>query len=427
MKPETRYARSGDVHIAYQVVGEGPLDLVLRSRLGLQRRGVLGGARRRPLSRAPGLVRAPDPLRQARHRPLRPGGRASRISRRGWTTCGRSWTPSGSARAALLGYSEGGADVRALRRDLPGADAGLVLDRQLRADDLGARTTPGAAARGVRSASCERSMPRLGRPGGPRHPGAEPGRRRAVPRWWARFLRMSASPGAAAALLRMNAEIDVRHVLPAIRVPTLVLHRARRASRARRGGPLPRRAHPRGAVRRAARHRPPAVGRRRRRDRRRGRGVPDRRAGRRGARPGPGDRAVHRYRRTPRAGQRSSATAAGATCSTPTTRWSASIWSSSGAARSTRRATASWPLRRPGPGDPLRRRRRGRAPRARGPGRAAHRRVRGASATSSAASRSTSAARVAALAKPGEVLVSSTVKDLVAGSGLASRTGAPTR
>jgi pimeloyl-ACP methyl ester carboxylesterase len=44
-------------------------------------------------------------------------------------------------------------------------------------------------------------------------------------RWWAAYLRMGASPNAAAALTRMNAEIDVRRILPAIRVPTLVLHR----------------------------------------------------------------------------------------------------------------------------------------------------------------------------------------------------------
>ncbi|MGH7374343.1 MAG: adenylate/guanylate cyclase domain-containing protein, partial [Candidatus Rokuibacteriota bacterium] len=41
----------------------------------------------------------------------------------------------------------------------------------------------------------------------------------------AAFFRRSASPGAALTLLRMNTEIDVRHVLPAVRVPTLVLHR----------------------------------------------------------------------------------------------------------------------------------------------------------------------------------------------------------
>jgi class 3 adenylate cyclase len=43
--------------------------------------------------------------------------------------------------------------------------------------------------------------------------------------WWARFQRMASSPGAAVALLRMNAEIDVRGVLSAISTPTLILHR----------------------------------------------------------------------------------------------------------------------------------------------------------------------------------------------------------
>jgi class 3 adenylate cyclase len=43
--------------------------------------------------------------------------------------------------------------------------------------------------------------------------------------WWATYLRMSVSPGAALALTRMNCEIDIRHVLPTVRVPTLILHR----------------------------------------------------------------------------------------------------------------------------------------------------------------------------------------------------------
>lgn len=43
--------------------------------------------------------------------------------------------------------------------------------------------------------------------------------------WWATYLRMGASPGAAVALTKMNAEIDVRNVLPTIRVPSLVIHR----------------------------------------------------------------------------------------------------------------------------------------------------------------------------------------------------------
>jgi class 3 adenylate cyclase len=44
-------------------------------------------------------------------------------------------------------------------------------------------------------------------------------------RSWATYLRMGASPGAALALARMNTQIDIRHVLPTIRVPTLILHR----------------------------------------------------------------------------------------------------------------------------------------------------------------------------------------------------------
>jgi class 3 adenylate cyclase len=44
-------------------------------------------------------------------------------------------------------------------------------------------------------------------------------------RWWVRYLRMSASPAAAIALGKMNTQIDIRSLLPAIRVPTLILHR----------------------------------------------------------------------------------------------------------------------------------------------------------------------------------------------------------
>jgi class 3 adenylate cyclase len=42
--------------------------------------------------------------------------------------------------------------------------------------------------------------------------------------WWARFTRMSASPASSAQVLRMNAQIDVRGILPTVRVPTLLLH-----------------------------------------------------------------------------------------------------------------------------------------------------------------------------------------------------------
>ena len=44
--------------------------------------------------------------------------------------------------------------------------------------------------------------------------------------WWATYLRMSASPGAAVTLAKMNTTIDIRQELSAIRAPTLVLHRS---------------------------------------------------------------------------------------------------------------------------------------------------------------------------------------------------------
>jgi pimeloyl-ACP methyl ester carboxylesterase len=43
--------------------------------------------------------------------------------------------------------------------------------------------------------------------------------------WWASYQRFASSPGAVAASLRMHLDVDVRHVLPDIAVPTLIMHR----------------------------------------------------------------------------------------------------------------------------------------------------------------------------------------------------------
>ena len=81
--------------------------------------------------------------------------------------------------------------------------------RRLRAPDY-----PWAPTHEEREAFCREILRALGRPGRPRGSRAERRRRSRVPEWWAAYLRMGASPGAAVALTRMNAEIDVRHVLP---------------------------------------------------------------------------------------------------------------------------------------------------------------------------------------------------------------------
>ena len=83
----------------------------------------------------------------------------------------------------------------------------------------------GPDARGARAFFAE-ILEQLGRARRDRDARAERRPRPGFREWWSSYLRMGASPGAALALTRMNAEIDIRPVLPTVRVPTLILHRA---------------------------------------------------------------------------------------------------------------------------------------------------------------------------------------------------------
>jgi hypothetical protein len=129
----------------------------------------------------------------------------------------------GSERAALLGYSEGGPMCALFAATYPLRTSTLMMQgsyaRRTRAPDYPWGPTREALEEWM--AACQRDW------GGPvgldqRWPTAAHDER--VRQWWARLLRMGASPGANRALQQMNAEMDVRHVLPAIRVPTLILH-----------------------------------------------------------------------------------------------------------------------------------------------------------------------------------------------------------
>ena len=75
-------------------------------------------------------------------------------------------------------------------------------------------------------------------------------------RWWGERCRAATSPGAARALVEMNSLVDVRDVLGAVQAPTLVLHRRHDIDTECRGGPVPRGAHSGRPVHRARRHRP---------------------------------------------------------------------------------------------------------------------------------------------------------------------------
>jgi class 3 adenylate cyclase len=92
--------------------------------------------------------------------------------------------------------------------------------RRLRAPDY-----PWAPTHEEREAFCREILERWGGPVGIETRAPSAAADPAFREWWATYLRMGASPAAAVALTRMNAQIDVRHVLPTIRVPTLVLHR----------------------------------------------------------------------------------------------------------------------------------------------------------------------------------------------------------
>jgi class 3 adenylate cyclase len=230
MEPETRYARSGEVSIAYQVTGEGPFDLVHVP----------------PFTSHVELAwRIPDTAAFIRR--LSSFSRTIRFDKRGTGMSDRvSGTPTleirmddvravmdavGSERAALLGFSEGGPMSILFAATYPDRVWALILfgsyPRMLWAPDY-----PWGIPQDQYDLSDEESRS-WGTPEQSKQladqlaPSASEESRQAL----ATLIRQSVSPGAAAALSRMNGQIDVRHVLAAIRVPTLVINRTGDAPR----------------------------------------------------------------------------------------------------------------------------------------------------------------------------------------------------
>jgi class 3 adenylate cyclase len=132
---------------------------------------------------------------------------------------------AGSERAVLFGYSEGGPMSILFAATYPERVAALVLygayAKRLDPD----ADYPWAPTREARHAYIEQLQDDWGFEADMKVmcPSAD----EPMARWWAERCRAAASPGSVRTLLEMNSRIDVREVLPAIRVPTLVLHRAR--------------------------------------------------------------------------------------------------------------------------------------------------------------------------------------------------------
>jgi pimeloyl-ACP methyl ester carboxylesterase len=221
MAPATKYARSGDAHIAYQVVGDGPIDFVYVpgwisqaehywsepriaryfNRLASFSRLILfdrrGTGLSDPVASAPTLEEQMDDVVAV-------------------------MDAAGSQQAAVFAWLEGGAMAALFAATHPERTRALVLyeamPRMSWAPDYDWALRP------------EEREAMVQRPWGDGQlimqlaPSAAADAQ--LREWFARLERLAASPGTAAKLLRMNSQVDVRAVLPSIQVPTLVLHRA---------------------------------------------------------------------------------------------------------------------------------------------------------------------------------------------------------
>jgi pimeloyl-ACP methyl ester carboxylesterase len=123
----------------------------------------------------------------------------------------------GSDRAALLGVSEGGPMCALFAATYPGRTEALVMvgtyARRVCAPDY-----PWAPTAEEREAFCREIVEHWGGPVGIEERAPSVASDPAFRDWWATYLRMGASPAAAVALTRMNAAIDIRHILPTVRV-----------------------------------------------------------------------------------------------------------------------------------------------------------------------------------------------------------------
>ena len=131
---------------------------------------------------------------------------------------------AGSREAVLLGVSEGGPMCSLFATTYPERTRALVMIGTY-AKRQWSHDYPWAPDQEARDAFLAEIS---GNWGGPVGIDARAPSRAADPvfrNWWSNYLRQGASPGAALTLTQMNAEIDVRGVLPLVRVPTLVLHR----------------------------------------------------------------------------------------------------------------------------------------------------------------------------------------------------------
>lgn len=223
-RPDACYVNSGDIHIAYHTVGDGPIDLLFVS-------GFISHLEHK--WEEPRLVSFIDRL----------AGNARLIffDKRGVGLSDRVGYPPtlentmddmlavmdavGSDRPVLFGLSEGGPNCALFAATYPERVSGMILYGTLARGSY-ADDHPWALTRAQFELWLERMMAQWGGPAGIEYfaPGGADDPDLCC--WWARMLRLGSSPGSVKAVLEVMRDIDVRPMLPQVRTPTLVLHRS---------------------------------------------------------------------------------------------------------------------------------------------------------------------------------------------------------
>jgi class 3 adenylate cyclase/pimeloyl-ACP methyl ester carboxylesterase len=225
--PDVRFAKSGDTSIAYATVGDGPFDVVFVNGWVLS-----------------SLEHAWDGPAAKFFRALASFSRLILFDKRGTGLSDRAagiadletrmddiravMNAAGSKRAAIMGFSEGGPMTLLFTASYPERTTAAILfgcrASYIATDDYPWAFTSEERAEVIReeiaTAGTDEWLNEYLEFFAPSLAGDE-----AVKRWWRRLVLTSASPGAVVALWRMNLEIDARHTLASIRVPSLVLYR----------------------------------------------------------------------------------------------------------------------------------------------------------------------------------------------------------
>lgn len=223
MTPHTQYAKCGRLSIAYQVMGSGPIDLVYAQGW---------------VSHLEYAWENPDYARFLRR--LAGFSRLIRFDQRGMGLSDRDVGPStleervediravmdaaGSERAALLGVSAGGYMSMMFAATHPERTAGLILCSCF-AKESWAPDYPWGRTPEYRDAWIAALEKNWGGRFALDEAAPSMANDEAARLWYGAFCRHAASPGAARAISDLHFEVDVRSVLPSISVPALILHR----------------------------------------------------------------------------------------------------------------------------------------------------------------------------------------------------------